>query len=288
MPDNLALCGGIWCVGFFYSYINTLKIKYVLLSALFLCIATLAKLPFIIYGSFILTFIIVSLIRKDRPIRELLSIVMIYALCMIPAFAWYKAVIPGWDIGAVRGVFDQTLNHPVLINVISGTIVSTLPELLINYGSVLFFIAGFYLIFKNKLYEKKYFPLFLFLGLTVILYFLFEMNIIDLAHDYYLFPFLPPIFLLVAYGATRLLSSGKFLKFLSLFCLAILPFTAYLRADSRWDTKDPGFNPAYFTYKSELRNLTPPNALCVIDNDQSPYILLYYIDRKGWASMKNG
>ena len=43
MPDNFALCCGIWSIGYFYEYINRGKIQHVILSALFLCLATLAN-----------------------------------------------------------------------------------------------------------------------------------------------------------------------------------------------------------------------------------------------------
>jgi hypothetical protein len=287
MPDTLALCCGIWSITFFYMFINTTKIKYVIWSAFFLCIATLAKLPFILYSSFIITFIVISWMRKIYTRKQLLNASLIYAIWIIPALAWYMAVIPNWQMGAVKGVFDQRWNHPVLLHVLTGTLISILPELLINYGSMLFFIAGFYLMFKSKIYRNQIFLSFLVWGISLILYFLFEMNIIDLVHDYYLFPFLPAIFLLVAYGGYNLLRSSNFFKYISLLCFTILPITAYLRADSRWDTKDPGFNPAYFKYKNELRNLTPKNSLCIVGNDPSNYILLYYIDRKGWAFDKD-
>jgi hypothetical protein len=96
-------------------------------------------------------------------------------------------------------------------------------------------------------------------------------------------PFLPPIFLLVGFGACYLLNRSGFLKYIAALCLVILPLTAFLRIDSRWDTKCPEFNPVYIKYKNELRALTPKNAYCIVGNDPSSYILLYYIDRKGWA-----
>ncbi len=287
MPDNFALCCAIWCIAFFYAYINTDKIKYIAFSAVFLCIATLAKLPFIIYGSFVFSYIAIALIRKTLPVKNLLKIITIYALCLVPALSWYAWVVPGWANGAIKGIFDQTLNHPNVGHVITGTIVSVLPELLVNYGSLLFFLAGFYLLYRNKVYKKTYFPLFAFWGITLIAYFLYEVNMIDLVHDYYLFPFLPPIFLLIAYSSWWLLAQGRFLRTLSVICLLVLPITAFVRADSRWDTKDPGFNPAYLKYRNELRRLTPPGSLCITYNDCSSYILLYYIDRKGWSVNEN-
>jgi hypothetical protein len=65
--------------------------------------------------------------------------------------------------------------------------------------------------------------------------------------------------------------------------LALLPLTAFLRINSRWDINSPGFNVAYLKYKDELRSLTPKDAKVVVGYDESHYILLYYTDRKGWA-----
>ncbi len=116
-----------------------------------------------------------------------------------------------------------------------------------------------------------------------------KLNMIDTVHDYYLFPFLPLIFLIVAFGAYQLLlTQKKFYTLLSLLCLCLLPLTAFLRINTRWDTKDPGFDPAFFKHKKELRHLTPANAYCIAGNDPSHYILLYYIDRKGWAFDNDG
>ena len=287
LPDNLALCCGIWSVCFCCTYLKNKQTRYIVFSALMLCLATLAKLPFIIYGSFIACFLLVSLMKKNVPLGILGRIIAIYFVCILPAVAWYITVMPGWQIGAVRGVFDQKWNHPYLLGVITGTVVSVLPELLLNYGAVAFFVAGIYFLFKNKSWKNAWFPMLACWGAMVILYFLFEMNIIDLVHDYYMFPFLPPIFILVAYGAAHMLTGNKTVVILSMICLAALPATAYLRADSRWDTNDPGFNPAYYKYKYELRQITPPGAICVAGNDNSHYILLYYIDRKGWAFENN-
>ncbi len=80
MPDNMALCCAIWSVGLFYSYIHVPKTKYVVWSALFLCLASLVKLPFILYGSFMFTFLIVQLKRREYTMKRLLSVLAVYSL----------------------------------------------------------------------------------------------------------------------------------------------------------------------------------------------------------------
>ncbi len=283
MPDNMALCCAIWSIGVFYRYLNTLRTAYVICSAIFLGIATLVKLPFILYGSFMFTIVAAQGKYRNFSRKQLGAIFFAFLFFIIPACVWYITVIPKWDNGVVKGALDIKQNMSAWLYILWGNVSSSLPELLINYASVLFFIAGLYFTFRNKLYRNNKFYPFLFWGISIILYFLYELNMIDTVHDYYLFPFLPPIFILVAYGAYRLLLADKLYRIVSLVCLCVLPLTAFLRIDSRWDTQDPGFNPVYFKYEKELRNLTPQNAYCIVGNDPSHYILLYYIDRKGWA-----
>lgn len=284
MPDDMALACSIWSIGLLYAYTETKKIKYLLLSSLLFGAGILIKLPFICYSVFLMSFVFIKWKNSAVSLTHFLSSILLYAVFTAPAAAWYAWVIPTWHNGTVKGIFDAHQNWSELIYFLFGVITSVLPELIINYGAVVFFIAGFYFLIKYKIYRSKYFPAFFIQGSILILYLLYEINMITTVHDYYLLPYLPFIFIVVAYGAFCLLSSGKkFIRIFSIVCLCILPATAFIRADSRWKTDDPGFNVTYYRYKDELRNLTPQNAYCITGNDVSSYILLYYINRKGWA-----
>ena len=99
-----------------------------------------------------------------------------------------------------------------------------------------------------------------------------------------LFPFYPILFIIVSYGAYNLINLEiKFFRYLAVILLLILPLTAYLRMQTRWNPDSPGFNKDLLTYNHELRNAVPANALCVVGNDESHFILFYYIDKKGWG-----
>lgn len=90
------------------------------------------------------------------------------------------------------------------------------------------------------------------------------------------------LFILVAYGAWNLLALKiRYLKYLVILCLLILPLTAYLRMEDRWNAETPGFNKDLLVYSEELRNAAPKDALCIVGNDVSHYIYFYYIDKKG-------
>ena len=170
-----------------------------------------------------------------------------------------------------------------VVDILQHNLISTLPELLVNYGAMIFFVGGFYLAWKRKVGRHELFRPLLGLAIGLILYFLFEMNLIAKVHDYYLLPFLPLIFLTIAYGAQHLIQINKMWLRFGVFLLMILPATAFIRANTRWNLEKPGFNADLYTYKEELRSAAPDTALCVVGNDDSKNIFYYYLDKKGWA-----
>ena len=64
LPDVFALCSTIWAMAFFFRYLKTAQYSAILLSALFLAIATLAKLPYIIFGSMVGIYVLQQLVKK--------------------------------------------------------------------------------------------------------------------------------------------------------------------------------------------------------------------------------
>lgn len=286
LPDNFALAAAIWSLVFLFRWISNPRWQNLLLSAIFLSLATLAKLPFIIYGSVIAAYLGVELKNNLRfGLKKTMHASLIYLLVMAPALAWYIWVIPTWGgNGVVKGMIDLRNNSNELLDILQSNLVSTLPELLLNYASVPFFIAGFYFAYCYRRTHSKRFPLFLFWGVAILFYFVFELNMIAKVHDYYLFPFLPILFLIVAYGAWHLLNrKEKFFRYAVIALLLLAPITAYLRANPRWNTISPGFNVDFYDNKETLRNLIPPNERVIVGFDKSHFILLYYIDKKGWA-----
>jgi hypothetical protein len=198
---------------------------------------------------------------------------------------WYLYVIPGWHGNIiVKGMFNNEDTALQLLDYYQHNLISNLPELLLNYGSLVFFLAGFYFLFKKKSYRDPKFVLILALSIIVLIYYFFEANAIAKVHDYYLFPFYPLLFMLVAYGASNLfISKNKFIKYFTVILLLLLPLTSYLRMQNRWNPGAPGFNQDLLSYKTELQHAVPKDALVVAGNDESHFIFFYYIDKKGWG-----
>lgn len=284
LPDNLALCCSIWGMSFFFIWIKKQTNHLLLLSSIFLSIGALCKLPFILYYIVPLTCFFSRLVKNGMNKKDIADALMAGSFIILP-LVWYIFVLPQWNSdGIVNGILDNKESSSAIFDYLQHNLISTLPELLINYGSVLFFLAAFYFLIKNKAFKSALFPLFITWSLAILLYFFFELNMIAKIHDYYLFPFYPLIFILVSYGAYNMLVfKNGLLKYLTMFLFLILPLTAYLRMHGRWNIDSPGFNKDLLIYKDELRGIIPNDELCIAGNDESHFIFFYYIDKKGWG-----
>ena len=293
MPDNLALCFGIWGIALFFLWLKKGSLWSLFLSGLFLGLASLCKLPFILYFSVPVMYFIMeawkSITIQSSTIQSSIFKAAGILIFTLPPLAWYISVVPQWHgNGIVQGILDVKVPASVLLDNFRHHLTITLTESLLNYGAVLLFLASFFFIVKKKAFKNPLFPVFAVWGLVIVLYFLFELNMIGKSHDYYLFPFLPLLFILVSYGAFNLFKvKSRLVKYFVLLLLFILPLLAYLRMDGRWNPEKPGFNRDLLVYKNELRDAVPKDALCIAGNDISHFIFFYYIDKKGWGFDNN-
>lgn len=284
LPDNFALCCSIWGLALFFIWYNNKNTTYLMLSGLLFSIGALCKLPFIIYFIIPLIHFVKSVITSGFNKKVLSQALGTIGFSVLP-IAWYSYVIPDWHSNTVvKGMLSYNESVIKLLDYFLHNLISTLPELLLNYGSVVFFLAGFYFLFKNKSYQDSKFIFFFSLSMVCLIYYFFEANAIAKIHDYYLFPFYPLLFILVGYGAYHLyLTKIRLYRYLTIIFILVLPLTCFLRMKERWNPDSPGFNKDLLLYKIELRNAIPKNALVVAGNDESHFIFFYYIDKKGWG-----
>jgi 4-amino-4-deoxy-L-arabinose transferase-like glycosyltransferase len=283
LPDNFALWCSIWGMTFFMEWYRNRKNYQLLLIGFLLCLGTLTKLPFILYYAVPFTYFLILIYHQGFNKQILVAALSIFMFLVFPLL-WYISVIPQWHgNGIVLGMMDNSFSILTILDYFQHNLFSTLPELLINYGSVLFFLAGFYFLYARKSYKHELFIPIIIWSASVVAYFVFEINMIEKVHDYYLFPFYPLIFMLVSYGAFHFyMINRKMTKRLTIALLLILPFTCYLRMQERWSFDSPGFNADLLLYKSDLQKAVPKNALVVVGNDSSPSIYFYHLDKKGW------
>lgn len=279
LPDVFALALGLNGIALVWG--ENGKLKYVGLGLISL--ATMCKLPFILFMAFSL--------QQGKNFMDWKTNWrqwILWGVFLIPPALWYAFVVPAWKgNGIVQGLMDNQVPFQQLGDYFLHNLVSTVPELLVNYAGMPFFLTGLFFIWKQKkrLIDS---PAFLLFASGLIAYFLFELNMIAKVHDYYLFPFYPALFLIITYGVKQFrISRLAWIRNILWLLLLILPLTAWLRMQTRWNPASPGFNPDLLTYKEQLRTAVPDTALCIAGNDESGYIFFYYVHKKGWAFQKN-
>ncbi len=289
MPDIMALCFSIWGLVFFFKWFFGKRYKDIILCIVMFTLATLVKLPFILNFALIGVYEITLLVKsRFKQWKRTFNILLLSLLILSPAIAWYAWVIPGWKgNGIVQGIAGLTKADPAyLYDLFSYNFSTVFPKLLLNQYCLPLFIGGVALIFIRRFYKNILFPALVCWAVSACAFYLFEMNMIDKWHDYYLFPFLPIIFLTVLYAVNSLVKSRQIVPVTLVFALMILlPAQAKRFADYRWRIY-PGnafeMNPDFITCKKELRNAVPDTAHVIVANDISPFIDLYYIHKKGW------
>jgi|WetSurSiteA1Bulk_404760.scaffolds.fasta_scaffold03631_3 hypothetical protein len=285
LPDNMALCCSVWGIALFFKWYQSSSIKHLLGSGVLLSIGALTKLPFIVYYIVpLLHFLTTIVLKRKTSKKTAIEALGILGFSILPIL-WYFSVMPEWGSNVVKkGVLAGHEPLSAVLNYILYNLTSVLPEMLLNYGSVVFFLAGFYFLFRRKAHSDPRFPLFLAWSIAVAVYYLFEANAIAKVHDYYLFPFYPLLFILVAYGASCLFELRLGIaRYMTYFLLLVLPVICFFRMQDRWNPDAPHFNKDLLTFKNELRNAVPKNSLVVAGNDVSHFIFFYYIDKKGWG-----
>lgn len=289
LPDNFSLMAAVWGVAFFLQWHRSGSPRNGTLSLLasFACIsvATATKLPFVVMMALPMGGLLMALVRdKGKGFLAKAGLGIAGLAILAPAICWYAWVIPQWTgNGVVKGILDSTKEDvPIIIKSIGKNILVILPELLLNYAAVPFFLMAIWRIWRDRMWKSRLaFPFALYAA-GVGAYFLFEINMITSIHDYYLFPFLPGIFLLVAIGIRWSLNvHAAWVRKLALALVIVLPLTAGLRAYPRWSEK--GMPKGMLANIEELRAATPADARIVFTRDLSPHISLFHLRHFGWT-----
>ncbi len=284
IPDNMALCMAIWSTYFWINYLKQHATSSFIFSCIFLAFSVAIKLPFIVFGGMYLS----AYLSRNPDSRFKFKYIYIPFLICLPALMWYVWVIGSWKgNGVVAGVFENPMSIKQFFDYVQFNLFSTVPELLINYATLPFFLIGFFVAVKNIDFKNQIHTSFLSISFLATCYFFYEINMITRVHDYYLFPFLPLLFVIILVSLKYVIISSKrwlrYLLFLTIFCS---PITAYLRCNTRWNLYEPGTTKEYVIYKTKIQSKLPKEAKVIVDNEKSNCINLYYLNRKGWGFAK--
>ncbi len=281
IPDNLALCCSIWYLYFILTFFKTKNNARLLLASLFLLLATLSKLPFLMFSIISIQHFIKSIFRKQRLTSQNLKFALTQLVILTPALIWYIWVMPTWHGNPIlQGVVAEEFHYKRYLGILWYHATYMFPIILLSIPALPLFIIGIYSWVKSKNHNTIW--LVSLVGITF-LYFFLQLNTIDKIHDYYMLPFLPWLFIIVGMGIRQLIKySQKSVYLLGLICFTSVIYT-YFFTIPMWSIKKSYFNPDVFIYTEELKSAVPDGEHCIILNDLSSYIFSYRIDKMGYV-----
>lgn len=264
LPDNMALMWGMMALALAAARPNTHTLVVALLC---IALATAVKLPFIVLAPALLPSLLT--LWRDQPKNALVAIAIAVVL-FAPVATWYAIAIPQWANNPV--LHGGWQNGGDTLEILKYVWLMMLPEMLLNYAAVPLFLLGIWAFFKYDGAKKPW--AILCSAPFVLAYYVFELHAIGKAHDYYLMPFIPLLFVTVAAGIEFI--SPQIGRWIWL-PLAVAPVTCYLKAEGRW--KPTGLSAVMVEHQEQLRQMLPPDAVCIVGNDVSQRIMPYHLQR---------
>ena len=197
IPDNLALCAGLFYIFFILKHQQSKKYFYVIIAGIFLLLATLSKLPYLMF-SVVSIYFFVKKVKAEKKIDIAnLKYGLIQLALIIPAIIWYKWVMPSWSGNPVlTGGFQGEFIINEYIEIAKYHITEMFPKILVSMPIWILIGLGIYKFWGNR---NKYG----WIGSLIVItfcYLIFEFKPIGTVHDYYMMPFLSWLFCIVALG----------------------------------------------------------------------------------------
>ncbi|HMP28175.1 MAG TPA: glycosyltransferase family 39 protein, partial [Saprospiraceae bacterium] len=188
IPDNMALLCAIWFCYYFFRYKQSdfTNLKEGILSAIFISLSILAKLPYAIFGSMALF----ALIFERNSTLKWTNIntkrhIIIFSLALVPPLIWYGSIIHNWGSESIVGGIINGMSFDRIKIVLLHHWNHTTKDFFFNHYAVYAFYCSIPFTVYGILYSKNIFKSYLTtLTLSVFVYFIYELNMIDIIHDY--------------------------------------------------------------------------------------------------------
>ncbi len=279
LPDVFGFMCSVWYLYYISKFGISGSRNDGFFSALFIALAALSKLPFIMLGASSVFIFIRDIVKYKKVNFTSFQFLIGNLLSLALIFSWYLWVIPQWEGDFVtKGIFSSSLSLNEIKDILEFHIEYFLLRHLLYWPVWLLFIIG---LIKSKFF-LKHTPWLIYSFTGVFIFYIYEFSVIQYAHDYYLFPFLALLYLFVAAGISffnrRL---NPYFRFLPILFILIAPFQAYINGNPKWLNANDPINLDVYKYHVELQEIVPDNEKCIILNDESGCIFSYNIDKMG-------
>ena len=279
LPDVLALSLSIWYMFWILKHNDGKKLKHLVYASLFLTLATLVKLPFLLFASVSIALFFKDIYQKKKLVKSHFVYVLVQSVALIPAAAWYAWVIPYWTGNPVtKSVFSGHADWTQIKGYLIYHAEVMFPKRLLHVPLWPFFILGIFQLLRSKTRRPW---LMAYIGVSF-LYFILEIHAITHVHDYYMFPFIPWLFILVGYGIQFVYHLSKKWSIYFLFAFTVfMGFYILNIIEDTWDNRNSQVDMDLYHHQEELQHIIPRDTKVIMLNDMSHVMLPYILDKRG-------
>ena len=283
LPDLLALAASWWYLYFAVRYFTAAgagpRTSDLVLSAVALGVATWAKLPYLMISIVSIYFFLKQLVTRRPGVVRSVREAGLQLLVIAPALAWYAWVIPSWAASpTVEPSLTAIFDHPMAAEWLDLWFGQFFPQRLLGEGRVWLAAVGVFLVFASRSAGW-----WLTLSLMTVLYYVLEFEAIERVHDYYMLPFLLPIYPVVGFAVAYGLRLGVYAEVAFLLLVAYAGYQAHALEAKNWTAPYTYFDEDVLGNSEALAALAPRDSLALIVRDLSANVFGYRVDKRGYV-----
>jgi len=273
----MALAFSFLYILFILKHRITNKKTHLAIASLALMMSTLCKLPFLMVSILSIWFFLKNIFNGVSPTLSLRNYALPQFIFLLPAIAWYYWVMPSWTGNPIlTGQLNEKFIIEEYLKIVFYHSTTMFPHILLSIPIWCILPIGIYRYLKNW---REYKWIISLIGITFF-YLILELKPIGIVHDYYMLPFLIWLYILIAFGVSRILRIRFGIYIMFLICTISSVYTS-AKIDKNWSIEKSYFNKDLFIHSEELKKKVPQSEHCIILNDKSGYIFSYRIDKMG-------
>jgi 4-amino-4-deoxy-L-arabinose transferase-like glycosyltransferase len=289
MPESAMLMCSVFGIYYFYKWFSEEKIKFLYVSAIFIALAVLIKLPCLYLG---LPLFYLAYKKYKFHLFAKYSLWLYALIIFFPSFLWYyhahQLFLNGgvsfsiWNFGEDKWGTFSFLLKPSFYNDI---FFKSIAERHLLYPGFILFIWGLFIKRTNE--DERIFDLWL----IAVIVFILLVSQGNLMQEYYQLPITLPAVVYIGKVLSKYVqfdklkdtfSLHKFQVSIVLLCLLLIPVLSYLRYANFM--RSEGYDSALFKLTNDVKSVTGSSDLIITASDNNP-VYLYLSHRKGWTAV---
>jgi len=276
VPDILSLAAMLWAWFLGRKWVQTGNNWACIASAILFALAGMVKMQFLVAG---IAVGVEFLSARKFGLKRMFQVTVLILIAVIPTIWWYSYAA---NLVKIYGLheFVHAMRHArnmlEFFTILGQTLFLDLPETLVGYGFLVFFVFGIWI---SKKYCMQFPGLLAYAIGCALFYFLVQYQFIH--HGYYAIIFFPIFALTVGVGFYKI-SQTRYALLLAFIWIA--PFWAWMRMHQNWEIQHSRYPAAFVrqSFRDSASKLSDSATRWVVGPDETGCVYFYFLHAKGY------